>query len=128
MDDWTGLSWQDLHLVDTARVYIDFMKQNGYTHALAPYWYATVMMELTDAELTVAPLNLGEWDGSTVLTVYPWGTSRTAFAAENLPPKLVVFVSESDRARFEQAFPQLSPIFEYWYTRAYEITPDDLWH
>lgn len=128
MDDWTGLSWQDLQLVDTARVYIDFMKQNGYTHALAPYWYATVMMELTDAELTVAPLILADWDGSTVLTVYPWGTSRTAFAAENLPPKLIVFVSESDRARFEQTFPQLSPVFEYQHTRAYEITPDDLWH
>lgn len=126
MDEWTGLTCQDMFVVDTARAYIDFMQENGYTHAITPYWYANTMMELTDAELTVAPLWLRDWNGQTFISIDPWGTARTIFEKDTLPQKLVVFVPEANVARFEQAFPQLPKVFEYWGTRAYEITPDDI--
>ena len=126
MDRWTGLSNQDMFLADTAQVYADFMMDNGYTYALAPYWYANVMMELTDGQLAVGMVELAEKEGELILRPGRWGTPKAIANGENLPERLLVFIGEADVARFEQAFPQLSRVFEYWYTCAYEITPDML--
>lgn len=126
MDRWTGLSNQDMFLADTAQVYADFMMDNGYTYALAPYWYANVMMELTDGQLAVGMVELAEKEGELILRPGRWGTPKAIANGKNLPERLLVFIGEADVARFEQAFPQLSRVFEYWYTCAYEITPDML--
>ncbi|HIS42270.1 MAG TPA: hypothetical protein IAC11_05280 [Candidatus Limiplasma pullicola] len=126
MDSWTGLFDQDIFLADTARVYANFMEENGYTHALAPYWYANVMMELTDGKLTVGSIELDENEGKLVLRAGKWATSKAAFERENLPERLLVFIEEDYVKRFEESFPHFPRVFEYWHTCAYEITPDVL--
>ena len=126
MDTWSGLTTTDIFLADTARVYADFMQENGYTHALVPYWYANVMEELTDGELAVGPLGLKQTEEGLTINLDRWGTSRTAFAKENLPERLLVIVSEEQVDQFEKAFPHLPKVFEYWYNCGYEVTPDDL--
>lgn len=127
MDDWTGLSQQDIFLADTAQKHADFMKEASYTHALAPYWYANVIMELTDGELTVAPLALLDGEKDAVrIGVYRWGTSKTAFEKASLPDKLVVFVYGSDAPKLERGLAQVKKVYEDRSVCAYEISPDDI--
>lgn len=126
MDKWSGIPYTDIFLKDTARIYLDVMQENGYTHALVPYWYASVMMEMTDGELTVGPLYVRTTDEGLVIDLYRWGTSKTAFVKENLPERLLVIVSEEQVDQFEKAFPHLQKVFEYWHNCGYEATPDDL--
>ena len=71
-------------------------------------------------------VELVEKEGGLVLRPGRWGTPKAVADGENLPERMVVFIGEDDVARFEQAFPQLPKVFEYWHTCAYEITPDVL--
>lgn len=128
MDDWSGLSQTDLFLADTAAEYAGFMREAGYTHALTPYWYANVMMELTDGELTVAPLLFQEGgaDAPCRVRLYRWGTSQTAFRRENLPDRLLAFIPAENAAQFERDFPNAPKLKAFESAIAYEISPDDI--
>ena len=84
------------------------------------------MVELTDGELAVGPLGLKQTEEGLTINLDRWGTSKTAFAKENLPERLLVIVSEEQVNQFEKAFPHLPKVFEYWYNCGYEVTPDDL--
>ncbi|MBR3872587.1 MAG: hypothetical protein IKJ26_00295 [Clostridia bacterium] len=127
MDDWNGLPLTEMNVADSVQDYVTFMKDNGYTHGMIDYWYANVMMEVADGEITVAPLLVYDnAQGEPVITVYKWGTSRTAFARKNLPEKIVAFIDAAAAQDFEQDYPHAVRVYQDSSMSGYEITPDDI--
>lgn len=127
MDEWNGLSLTEMKIVDYVQDYVAFMKENGYTHGMINYWYANVMMEVADGEITVAPLQVYTNDeGKLVLALDRWGTSRSAFAPENLPEKIIAFVQLGAASEFERDYPHAMQLYQDNSVNAYEITPDDI--
>ena len=120
MDKWECLYFDRFTAMDEVRDCIDFMQENNYTHAMTDYWYANVMMEMTDGELTVAPM-LVNYQETPALSLQEWGTSRSAFAKENLPPKMLVFFERAKAAEFEKNYPQVPLVHEGWIFNGYEI-------
>ena len=126
-DDWNGLSLTQMNIVDKAYDYVEFMRENSYSHGMIDYWYANVMMEVADGEITMAPLQVyNNAQGDPVITVYKWGTSRTAFEHENLPEKIVAFIDAASAAEFEQDYPHAVSVYQDSSMSGYEITPDDI--
>jgi len=118
MDAYSGLAFLHMDALDKVNECIDFMHREGYTYALIDHWYANVMMELTDGEITVAPfLNRPKEDP--VIQFYRWGTSHAAF--ENLPPTVVVFQKPNECPPFEAAYPQAERVFNGWYFTGYTL-------
>lgn len=118
MDVYSGLAFSHMDALDKVGECIDFMRREGYTYALIEYWYANVMMELTDGELTVAPI-VSHPKESPPLQLYRWGTSHAAF--ENIPPTVLVFQKPNERPSFEAAYPQAERVFEGWYFTGYTL-------
>lgn len=104
LDYWSGLSFSNVMATDCVRDCVDFMRQNGYTHGMIDYWYANVMMEMSDGTLTIAPY-LPPTEHRP-LQLYEWGTSRIAFLPEKLPEKMIIFMDEAEVARFQSFYPQ----------------------
>ncbi len=118
MDGYSGLEFEHMDALDKVNECIDFMRREGYTYALIEYWYANVMMELTDGEITVAPV-LNRPREDPVIQFYHWGTSHAAF--ENLPPTVVVFQKPNECPPFEAAYPQAEQVFNGWYFTGYTL-------
>ncbi len=125
MDDWTGITHPLMDTAQFARQYAGFMLENGYTHGLINYWYASVMTEVSDGRLTMAPL-LDDRVHPEQITMEQWGTSRTAFAAENLPEKVIVFIHSATKEMFENANPSAVLVYEDSSVCGYEISSDDI--
>lgn len=95
LDKWPSTA--DFHLVKTAREYADFIMETGYTHVIVPHWwYANTMMELSDGKVKTAPVHCDWEDGSLVARLNCWGTSKTAFAKENLPETLLLLSNDPE--------------------------------
>lgn len=125
MDTWNGLMLTELNTAEKAATCAEQMKEHGYTHGMIDYWYANVMMELTDGELIMAPLNVVE-EKDVILKVYPWGTSRTAFNRENLPDKIIAFIQRNKAPAFEERYPQAVYKCENYSFIGYEVSADEI--
>lgn len=125
MDQWTALSHSEMDTVEVLQDCLDFMQEEEYTHALINYWYASPMMELSSGRLTVGPVEITyamSDDEESILSIYPWGTSKTAFLPENLPDTLLVFVRwEDELPTFLEKFPDAELVWEGYPFSACEI-------
>ncbi len=126
MDQWDGLRQPAMSVVEHSVDCVNFMQENGYTHGLILYWYANVMMEMTDGELIMAPLALELETDPPYVGVFGWGTSRSAFARENLPDEVIVFVPHVHTNRFDALFPQAQEVFDGWDFAGYLFPTDNL--
>lgn len=118
LDKWNGIDYYDMDAMDQVRDCVAFMQENGYTHGMIDYWYASVMVEMTDGGLTVVPLESDYSDHA--LSINKWGTFKSDFRQENLPEKIVVFIKQENCELFEAAFPNLPLLQEGWIFNAYE--------
>lgn len=130
MDQWTALSHSEMDTVEVLQECVAFMQEEEYTHALIDYWYANPMIELSNGQLTVAPLELtyaGSDEEESLISIYPWGTSKTAFLPENLPDTVLVFLRwEDELPTFLEYFPDDAElVWEGYPFSACEI-PSDL--
>ena len=124
MDAWSGLPVQNLNLTDECRDCVAFMQQNGYTHGVMQYWYANVMMELSDGDVTMLPYLYTLEPG--VLQMYQWGTSKTAMRRENLPDRIPVFVIHQYADDFQANHPSAVCVWQGWKFTAFEMPTDDI--
>lgn len=127
MDSWSGLSYTEMDTVEALRDCMTFMQENGYSYAFIDYWYASVLTEMSDGKLTVGPVvkSYAEGDGESILSLYSWGTSKTAFLPENLPDTLLVFVRwEDELPTFLEKFPDAKQVWEGYRFAACEIPKD----
>ena len=125
MDSWECLYFDRFTAMDEVRDSVAFMQESGYTHAMTDYWYSNVMMEMTDGELTVAPM-LVNYQQNPSIRLQPWGTSRSAFLQENLPSKILVFFERERAEEFEQHYPHAPLMHEGWILNAYELDKTEL--
>lgn len=123
MDVYSGLSFEHMDTLDKVGECVTFMQDHGYDYALIEYWYANVMIELSDGQLTVAPL-LNRPKEDPPLQLYRWGTSHAAI--EDLPPTVLVFQKPNERPVFEAAYPQAERVFEGWYFTGYTLPSAEL--
>ena len=116
MDGWSGLNFGNMNVVEELRDCVEFMQEEEYTHAVIDYWYANPMMELSNGELTVAPMELTFAENEAqedTLSISPWGTSKTAFRPENLPDTVLVFLRwENELPTFLERFPDAVLVWE----------------
>lgn len=129
MDWWSGINFNTMNVVESLADCVEFMEEEEYTHALIDYWYASPMMELSSGQLTVGPVEITyamSDDEESVISIYPWGTSKTAFLPENLPDTLLVFVRwEDELPTFLEKFPDAELVWEGYPFSACEI-PSEL--
>lgn len=125
MDDWNGMPFLKMDVAEESRELIAFMRENGYTYGMVDYWYANVMMELSNGEIVMAPLYTKDpFESRESLQVYHWGTSKTAFARENLPDTVIVFITREKVNRFESVFPEAPRVYEAYSFNGYEVSAD----
>lgn len=110
LDTWSGLGYQQMNAVDQVDDCVDFLQENHYSHALINYWYANTMIELSDGSLSVAGFE-DEYEYTKTFPLYRWGMPKSAFASENLPEKVVVFIRQEETERFEAIFPDALPVY-----------------
>lgn len=118
MDSWNGLAYTEMNTIDQVKDCADFMLEKGYTHGLINYWYACPIIELSNGALNVTGL---ENDRNGYIIRCRWGTSKTAFAPENLPEKAVVFIKRGENEWFETDFPDAPLVHEGWIFNGYEV-------
>lgn len=129
MDDWNGMPFLNMDVAEKARELTGFMQENGYTHGMVDYWYANVMMELTDGEIVMAPLHsIDPFHSRESLQVYHWGTSKTAFNRKNLPETVIVFITRDKVSNFESVFPEAQKVYEAYSFNGYEVDADEVLH
>lgn len=120
MDKWECLYFDRFSVMDEVSDCITFMQENGYTHAMTDYWFASVMMEMTDGELTVAPM-LINYDDEKPISLQEWGTSRTAFAPENRTAETILFFERTKAKEFENNCPEALLVHEGWFFNGYKV-------
>lgn len=125
MDRWECLYFDRFDAVEKSEDCVAFMQENGYTHAMTDYWYANVMMEIADGEVTVAPM-LVNYNKDPSIYLQKWGTSRSAFLVENLPDSILVFFEKYRTAEFEQNYPHAPRVYEGDTFFAYELAREEL--
>ncbi len=103
LDIWSGLPMENVMIVECMQDCVEFMHIHGYTHGIAPYWYANVMVEYSDGTLTVAPYRLIIPEEP--LKIVEWGPALLAFQSEDLPDKLIIFMEKKDVENFRQMYP-----------------------
>lgn len=125
MDKWECLYFDQFDAMDEARDCVSFMENSSYKHGMIDFWYANLMMEMSNGELTVAPLLINR-SGEKLLKLQEWGTSRSAFARENLPEKIVVFFRGPNEEMFLQHYPDAPMVHDGWIFNGYEIDADEV--
>lgn len=120
MDKWECLYFDHLNAMDEIRDCVTFMQENGYNHAMTDYWYANVMMEMSDGKLTVAPMLINYQEDPSI-SLQEWGTSRLAFARENLPSTILIFIKREKADEFEAHYSLLPLVHEGWIFNGYEV-------
>lgn len=130
MDLWSGINYNTMSVAEDLSDCVEFMEEEEYTHALIGYWYANPMMELSSGQLTVGPVEITyamNDDEESIISLYPWGTSKTAFLPENLPDTVLVFLRwEDELPTFLEYFPDDAElVWEGYPFSACEI-PSDL--
>lgn len=125
MDKWECLYFDKFNAMDEARDCVEFMDNSQYKYGMIDFWYANLMMEMSDGRLTVAPLLINN-SGDKLLKLQEWGTSRSAFSKENLPEKIVVFFRGENEQLFLRHYPDATMVHDGWSFNGYEINTNEI--
>ena len=120
-DTWTGLPHTEIDTAAEARECAAFMQKEGYTHGMAIYWYASVIMEVSNGQEDVVPCMLAE-DGTVIH--FPWGSRKSAFYRENLPDEMIVFLA--DGYDVTGRYPEAVQVFSGSRLNGYLIPTDEV--
>ena len=120
-DTWTGLPHTEIDTAAEARECAAFMQKEGYTHGMAIYWYASVIMEVSNGQEDVVPCMLAE-DGTVIH--FPWGSRKSAFYRENLPDEMIVFLA--DGYDVTGRYPEAVQVFSGSRLKGYLIPTDEV--
>lgn len=121
LDVWSGLYYTDTGTVEKVQDCVDFMLSYNYTHGLINYWYTNVMVELSDAKLCMASLDLSDSRSPD----YPILTSHSAFSSEKRPDRLIAFVFPYEYYQFTEKYPDASVVFTGKEIIGLELDTDD---
>lgn len=120
-DTWTGLTHTETDTAAEARKCAAFMQEEGFTHGMAIYWYASVIMELSNGQMDVVPCTVTE-DGT--VAQYPWGSRKSDFSRKNLPDEMIVFLA--DGYDLTERYPEAVQVFSGSRLNGYLIPTDEV--
>lgn len=69
---------------------VNYLEENGYRYGCAPYWHSSVVTEMTDGKISMAPLLFYD----TAVRIHYWLTDTALFSTDLDEPSFMLFNAE----------------------------------